>query len=100
MLIYPPAIVLILLALTGKLFDHDRRIYLCVTAFTWAAAIFDFFKTLPDGVQTFLHLDQAVELAGKILPFFNLNLGWILPAVMGFVLGILLRVRSFQKDRR
>ena len=98
MLIYPPAIVLILLALTGKLFEHDRRIYRCVTAFTWAAAVFDFFKTLPEGVQTFLHLDQAVELAGKLLPLFNLNLGWVVPAVTGLMLGILFR--QIARERR
>ena len=97
MLIYPPAIVLILLALAGKLFDHDRKIYLCVTAFTWAAAVFDFFKTLSAGVQTSMHLDRVVDLAGKILPFFDLNLGWIVPAVIGLILGILLRARSFRK---
>ena len=98
MLIYPPAIVLILLALTGKLFEHDRRIYRCVTAFTWAVAVFDFFKTLPEGVQTFLHLDQAVELAGKLLPLFNLNLGWVVPAVTGLMLGILFR--QIARERR
>ena len=98
MLIYPPAIVLILLALTGKLFEHDRRIYRCVTVFTWAAAVFDFFKTLPEGMQTFLHLDQAVELAGKILPFFNLNLGWVVPAVTGLMFGIWLR--QVARERR
>ena len=35
MFLYPLAITLILLALAGKWFDNDRRIYLCVTIFTW-----------------------------------------------------------------
>ena len=91
MLIYPPAISLILLALCGKLFQHDRNIYLCVTVFTWAAAVFDFFKTLPTAVQTALHLDQAVDIARKLLPFFDLNLGWILPALIGLAIGLLHR---------
>ena len=39
MFLYPLAITLILLALAGKWFDNDRRIYLCVTIFTLAAAI-------------------------------------------------------------
>ncbi len=90
MLIYPPAITLILLALCGKLFDHDRNVYLCVTAFSWAASVFDFMKTLPADVQTSLHLDQAVDAARKVLPFFDLNLGWVLPAAIGLAMGLLI----------
>lgn len=90
MLIYPPAITLILLALCGKLFDHDRNVYLCVTVFTWTASVFDFMKTLPADIQTSLHLDQAVDAARKVLPFFDLNLGWVLPATIGLVMGLLI----------
>ena len=88
MLIYPPAIALIILAFAGKLFRHDRAVYVSVMIFTWAAAIFDFFKTLPAGVQTALRLDIPVGLAKRYLPLFNLNLGWLLPAVIGFVIGM------------
>ena len=62
MLIYPPATALIILAFAGKLFRHDRAVYLSTMIFTWAAAIFDFFKTLPAGVRTALRLDAPVEL--------------------------------------
>lgn len=98
MLIYPPAITLILLALCGKLFDHDRNVYLCVTAFSWAASVFDFMKTLPADVQTSLHLDQAVDAARKVLPFFDLNLGWVLPSAIGLVMGLL--IRRAKKERQ
>lgn len=88
MLIYPPAIALILLAMFGKHFHHDQKVYAWVTAFTWAASLFDFFKTLPEQVQILLHLDKAVEFAQNFLPFFDLNLGWIIPAVVGLVIGL------------
>ncbi len=88
MLIYPPATALIILAFAGKLFRHDRAVYLSTMIFTWAAAIFDFFKTLPAGVRTVLRLDAPVELAKRYLPLFDLNLGWLLPAVAGFVIGM------------
>ena len=88
MLIYPPATALIILAFAGKLFRHDRAVYLSTMIFTWAAAIFDFFKTLPAGVRTALRLDAPVELAKRYLPLFDLNLGWLLPAVAGFVIGM------------
>lgn len=88
MLIYPPATALIILAFAGKLFRHDRAVYVSTMIFTWAAAIFDFFKTLPAGVRTALRLDAPVELAKRYLPLFDLNLGWLLPAVAGFVIGM------------
>ena len=90
MFLYPLAITLILLALFGKLFDHDRAVYVSVTAFTCVSALFDLIKTLPEGLRSSLHLDGAVDLAGKILPWFHLNLGWVVPALIGFVLGMVL----------
>ena len=88
MLIYPPAIALIILAFIGKFFHHDKAVYISVMAFTWAAAIFDFMKTLPAGVQSSLHLDRLVAFARQYLPLFDLTLGWLLPAVAGFVIGM------------
>lgn len=98
MFLYPPAITLILLALFGNRFHHDRTVYVCVTAFTCFAAIFDFFKTLPAGVKSALHLEGLVAFGEKCLPFFHLNLGWILPALLGLTLGLLLRKFKAQKS--
>ncbi len=91
MLIYPPAITLILLALFGKCFQHNRHVYVFVTACTWAASVFDFFKTLPEPVQLALHLDRAVVWAERLLPFFRMNLGWVCPAAIGLVIGLLVK---------
>ena len=93
MFLYPLAITLILLALFGKCFDHDRAVYVSVTAFTCVAAVFDLIKTLPGAMQTGLHLEGAVALAQKVLPFFDINLGWVVPAAMGLALGLILRAR-------
>ena len=91
MFLYPLAITLILLALIGKIFDHDRVVYVSVTVFTCFSALFDLFKTLPEGVRSSLHLDGAVAFAQKMLPWFELNLGWVLPALIGFAVGMLIR---------
>lgn len=96
MFLYPLAIALILLALFGRIFDHDQAVYISVTALTGIAALFDLFKTLPEGIQAALHLDVAVEFARVILPWFDLNLGWIVPALIGFVLGM--GIRWMQKN--
>ncbi len=92
MFLYPLAITLILLALCGKLFEHDRAVYVSVTAFTCFSALFDLLKTLPESVQSSLHLERLIGFAAKILPWFHLNLGWVVPAVTGFVLGMLIRI--------
>ena len=91
MLIYPPAIALILLAFLGKFFAHDRTVYIATMIGPWAAAIFDCMKTLPAPVQTALHLDTPIAFAAAHLPLFDKNLGWLLPAVIGFAAGMAIR---------
>ena len=91
MLIYPPAIALILLAFLGKFFAHDRTVYIATMIGTWAAAIFDCMKTLPAPVQAALHLDAPIAFAAAHLPLFDKNLGWLLPAVIGFAAGMAIR---------
>ncbi len=96
MLIYPPAIALILLAFLGKFFAHDRTVYIATMIGTWAAAIFDCMKTLPAPVQAALHLDAPIAFAAAHLPLFDKNLGWLLPAVIGFAAGMAIRASRRQ----
>ena len=97
MFLYPLAITLILLALTGDLFNHDQVVYLSVSSFTLLAAIFDLIKTLPANLQSILNADILLQFAKKILPFFEINLGWIVPSLIGLVLGLLLRFTLIEK---
>ena len=86
MFIYPLVITLILLSIFGNLFDHDRTVYVWVTAFTFIAALFDFFNAF--GVS------EIANIGRKILPFFDQGLGWLVPALIGLVIGLVLRKRS------
>lgn len=86
MFIYPLVITLILLALCGPAFKHDPIVYRSVTAFTLIAALFDFFNAL--GV------DAVANAGRKILPFFDLGFGWIVPSLIGLALGLILRARG------
>lgn len=97
MFLYPLSITLILLALFGKLFEHDRRVYVSVTAFTCIAALFDLIKALPVGIKSGLHLEAAVSLAERFLPMFELNLGWAVPALIGLVVGM--SIRAVKKNQ-
>lgn len=98
MFIYPLAIVLILLALTGDLFDHDRTVYKSVIAFTLIAAVFDLVKTLPANLQSLMQGEKLIAFGRSILPFFDLNLGWLVPSLVGLALGLVLRF--VQKEKR
>ncbi len=97
MLLYPLAITLIILALTEKLFGRDRAVYVSVTAFTAVAAVFDFLKTLPESTQAFLHTAPLTAFAGKILPLFDLGLGWVIPALAGLALGLVIHFVKLRK---
>lgn len=99
MLIYPPAIALIILAFTGKLFGHDKAVYISVMVGTWAAAIFDCMKTLPKGVQSALHLNVPISFAADYLPLFDKNLGWLLPAFAGLVIGLIIHFIKRAKSK-
>ena len=84
MLIYPLCVTLIILALCEKLFGGSRYVYICVTIFTAVPAVVDFLKAL--GVSA------AAEFGSKVFPFFDLSLGWVVPAIIGLVLGVVLAV--------
>lgn len=97
MLIYPPAIALIILAFIGKFFNHDKAVYISVMVGTWAASIFDCMKTLPKSVQSALHLDVPINFANDYLPLFQKNLGWLLPAFAGLVVGLIIHLAKRKK---
>ena len=91
MFLYPLAITLILLGLLGGLFGHHRAVYVSVTAFTLAAALFDLFKALPVPLIQTLRLQGAIDLAERMLPLYNLGVGWICPALLGLAVGLIWR---------
>ena len=94
MFLYPLTITLVLLCLTGRWFQYDRRVFLPVTALTAVAAFLDFLKALPAGVQSLLHAEVLLDAADTYLPFFSIGMGWVLPACIGLVIGLLLHMGS------
>ena len=90
MLLYPLTITIIILALCERLFGKSKYVYIWVTVGAFIAAIFDFLKTLPEAVQTALNIPAVTTFVGSKLPFFDLGLGWIVPALAGLVIGIII----------
>lgn len=78
MFLYPVAIVMIILGLFSYRTDN-KTIFRCTLVGTVFAAVFDFLKTLP------FCLD--VSFASRFLPFFNAGFSWLVPSLIGFIVG-------------
>lgn len=88
MFVYPLAITLILLALTEKWFGKDPAVYASTTAFTLVAAALDFLGTLSGMIPGSRLLAGITQFAGRFVPLYDLGMGWIVPALIGFAIGM------------
>ena len=88
MFLYPLAITLILLSLSGKFIGTNPTVYRTTTAFTLIAAVFDMIGAVSGMVPGSRVLAGLKAFAGNILPLYDLGLGWILPAAIGFLVGL------------
>ena len=88
MFLYPLAITLILLSLSGKFIGTNPTVYRTTTAFTLIAAVFDMIGAVSGMMPGSRVLAGLKAFAGNILPLYDLGLGWILPAAIGFLVGL------------
>lgn len=88
MFLYPLAIILVLLGVSGPLFKNNPIVYQTVTIFTIIPAIIDGLKSSPAWIQNAGITQKMIEFAQNTLPFFEIGMGWIVPAVFGLVLGL------------
>ena len=88
MFLYPLAITLILLSLSGKFIGTNPTVYRTTTAFTLIAAVFDMIGAVSGMIPGSRVLAGLKAFAGNILPLYDLGLGWILPAAIGFLVGL------------
>ena len=91
MFLYPLSIVLILLTLGGRLFGNHPTVLRWTIGCTAVAALADLLRTLPEGTRAVLHLEGVVTLAETWLPLCKAGFGWLVPAVVGLVIGLVLR---------
>ncbi|PRR79713.1 branched-chain amino acid transport system II carrier protein [Clostridium vincentii] len=85
--IYPIAIVIILLSFIHKLIRNYRFIYPITVLMTGTVSItYALF-------QSNISIPTLTSLASKI-PFYSVGLGWIIPAVIGMVVGIIMSISS------
>ncbi|MEH7116243.1 branched-chain amino acid transport system II carrier protein [Neobacillus vireti] len=89
MLLYPLAIVLILLALSSSLFKHKQSVYAASMFLTFCVSFFDGYSSLASNLPGATNaLFESIKAAYiQYLPLYDIGLGWILPAVVGAVIG-------------
>ncbi|WP_265456317.1 branched-chain amino acid transport system II carrier protein [Enterococcus sp. HY326] len=90
MFLYPLAIVLILLPLLEPLIGYRRLVYQMTTYFTLFAAIIDGLNAAPAWISNWSIIESIINFGSNYLPFFNIGMGWIIPAVVGFIISFIL----------
>ncbi|SDO01777.1 branched-chain amino acid transport system II carrier protein [Halobacillus aidingensis] len=93
MFLYPMAIVLILLGLSSKLFQNKRTVYAGAMTLTFFVSTIDGYNallgTIPGAANPLM--ESISSFYSSHLPLYGIGLGWILPALMGAVIGYLLK---------
>ena len=87
MLLYPFAMVLILLSVCSPLFKRDRAVYGWVIGFTAIPALMDMVVSFPDTVSK-SSFALFIARVRDLLPLADYGLSWLLPAVAGAVIGL------------
>lgn len=84
--LYPIVIVLILLVFLEPLFNGKREVYVCSIFLT--ALI-----SLLDGMQAAgLQLTLVHQWLNRVMPLYAEGFGWVVPAIVGVVLGYCINV--------
>ncbi|MBY0147125.1 branched-chain amino acid transport system II carrier protein [Neobacillus niacini] len=81
-MIYPIAIVLIFLGLLDNIIKRNPYIYSSVIGFVTLFSVLDTINKV--------FLDSNLSGAFEILPYYNEGLGWLIPALIGLVVGYIL----------
>lgn len=92
MFLYPLSIVLILLTLFGRLFGNHRTVLAWTVGFTIPAAVLDLICALPKDSAAARLLAPVAGLA-RWLPLADKGFGWVVPALAGLLVGLVLAKR-------
>ena len=84
MLLYPLTVVLLLLVFSDFLFKGRQLVYVCTMALTFVIGLLDAWEA------AFGLSASSKAILSNYLPWYEIGLGWIVPALIGFVLGMIL----------
>ena len=91
MLLYPLTVVIILLAFLNNWFGGSRVVYVCTIFATLFVGVLDAWKA------AFSFAPETAALINSIFPLYDIGMGWLLPASIGFVLGLVLKTVAGKK---
>ncbi|MCQ4087646.1 branched-chain amino acid transport system II carrier protein [Saccharibacillus sp. JS10] len=94
MMLYPLVIALVILTFLHPLFKGKKEVYQGVMLMTFLVSLFDGIKTA--GIQ----LTAVEHLFTEILPLYTVGLGWLLPAIVGGIGGLLVAKWSGKSDQQ
>lgn len=89
MFLYPIAIVLIILSITGSLFDHDPIVYIWAVGLTLIPAILDMIASFPPVISQQAWALQLKAIQVHYLPFANIGMDWVIPTIIGLLAGFI-----------
>lgn len=90
MYLYPLAIVLIFLSLAYPIIGKNKKIFNLTILFTGIFSIFDLLKALPENISKTESISRILAFAKDYLPAFKLGFGWFVPALIGFILALII----------
>lgn len=90
MMIYPLAIVLMIMSFFDRLFNRRPIVYILALSFTASVSIFDGLKL------TNINIDAAVKVL-EYLPFYEQQIGWFIPAIVGIIIGVIIHLFTPKK---
>lgn len=86
-ILYPLAIVLIILTFLHPLFKGKRDVYRVSLLLTFLVSLVDGLEDTPIGIE------QLHDFFNQYLPLYTIGLGWLIPACAGVLIGLLLQER-------
>lgn len=94
MLLYPIAIVLIILSICTHIFKKNKTVYVISICFTLIPAIFDMIVSMPPIVSQ-SSFGLVIGHIRGFLPLASYGLSWLVPMIIGLILGtIIFKVRE------
>ncbi|MTD39978.1 branched-chain amino acid transport system II carrier protein [Erwinia sp. CPCC 100877] len=89
MFLYPLAMTLMLLVILSPIFHHRKKVYQMTTYITLLAALLDALNSMPESVKAFPLVNSLLTIAETYLPLFTIGMGWVVPAIIGFIIGLI-----------
>ncbi|UQS85758.1 branched-chain amino acid transport system II carrier protein [Apilactobacillus apisilvae] len=90
MLLYPFAITLILLSIFSPLFKRNKIVYITTIIFITIPAFFDMLVSMPPMISNLTVIQSLIKIEQGILPFANIKMDWILPGIVGAIIGLII----------